>query len=124
MTDLVQKILASVISGALLGIAGFFIGKISAKYKRLKDDQEDLKETLKLLKDADRHLLRKYIKECHEQFVNVQHWCSVEDKSIVDSIYQTYHVLKGNGTGTALWEEIMALPSYPPQEVMKHENIS
>jgi hypothetical protein len=115
MTDLIEKILASVISGALLGIAGFFIGKISAKYKRLKDNQEDLKETLKVLKDANRHLLRKYIKECHEQFVNVQGWCSVEDKSIVDSIYQTYHVLKGNGTGTTLWEEIMALPSYPPR---------
>ena len=46
----------------------------------------------------------------HRDLVEAQGWCTLEDKEYAERTYIAYHELGGNGTGTVLYEDIMALP--------------
>lgn len=42
-------------------------------------------------------------------------YCPIWAKENVDDMYEKYHELGGNGVGTRLHDEIMALPTEPPK---------
>lgn len=42
-------------------------------------------------------------------------YASVEDLENLDYLYQPYHALGGNGTGTELFERVKKMPSQPPK---------
>lgn len=108
-----ESILLTALSAVLGFISSFLVNVLLMKYKqdKKKEKQEIVDE--KLLRDADRHLLRRALKEDHEFYIN-QGYCSVEDKDEVEHTYQTYHGLGGNGLGTSLRNDILALPDHPP----------
>lgn len=37
-------------------------------------------------------------------------WCTVEEMKNMEYLYQAYHALGGNGTGTQLYSRVQALP--------------
>lgn len=108
-----ESILLTALSAVLGFISSFLVNVLLMKYKqdKKKEEQEIVDE--KLLRDADRHLLRRALKEDHEFYIN-QGYCSVEDKDEVEHTYQTYHGLGGNGLGTSLRNDILALPDHLP----------
>lgn len=107
-----ESILLTALSAVLGFISSFLVNVLLIKYKQDKKKEEQEKVDEKLLRDADRHLLRRALKEDHDFYMH-QGYCSVEDKDEVEHTYQTYHGLGGNGLGTSLRNDIMALPDYP-----------
>lgn len=50
--------------------------------------------------------IRAYYKECENKG-----YATVEDKEDMCAVYNSYHTLGGNGTGTALYKRVMAMPT-------------
>ena len=107
-----ESIILTAISTILGFISSFLVNVLLMKYKQDKKREEQEKVDEKLLRDADRHLLRRALKEDHDFYMH-QGYCSIEDKEEVEHTYKTYHGLGGNGLGTTLRNDIMALPDYP-----------
>ena len=66
------------------------------------------------IKDGMMALLHDRIYQAGHYYCNVQGWCSLQDKHNIDYMYKPYHALGGNGTGTAAYKAILALPTEPP----------
>lgn len=47
-------------------------------------------------------------------------WMHQNEKRIAERIYANYHALGGNGTGTAMIEDIRKLPTSPPHDDGRH----
>lgn len=52
-------------------------------------------------------LLRQQLVDYHRQYVTSGGPCPVAIKEQATEVYEAYHALGGNGTGTQLWHEIM-----------------
>lgn len=52
-------------------------------------------------------LLRQQLVDYHRDYVASGRACPVTIKEQATEVYEAYHALGGNGTGTRLWEEIM-----------------
>lgn len=66
----------------------------------------------KAMRDGMRTLLRQQLVNLHREYVlsGCAH-CPLEIKEQATRIYEAYHALDGNGTGTKLYAEIMAVPT-------------
>jgi hypothetical protein len=63
-----------------------------------------------------RALLRAEIIRTYNKYHDNLQYCPIYVKQSIADIYQQYHALKGNGVGTKLYEEIMALPTEKKEE--------
>ena len=45
-----------------------------------------------------------------------QGYCTLGDKKSIESIYEAYSKLGGNGTGKQAYEEMMSLPTEPMEK--------
>ena len=63
------------------------------------------------MKEGMRVLLRQQLIALHEEWVLEKGYAPVYIKELSTSIYNAYHELRGNGTGTQVHKEIMACPS-------------
>ena len=63
-----------------------------------------------------RALLRAEIIRVYNKYHDDLRYCPIYVKQSIEDIYTQYHALKGNGVGTKLYEEIMALPTEPESE--------
>ena len=61
-------------------------------------------------KDGIRTILRNELIVLHRGLAEEQGWCTLADKEYAERLYQAYHELGGNGTGTKLYEDVMKLP--------------
>lgn len=61
-------------------------------------------------------ILRQQLIELHRVWVIEQGYAPVEIKEQADDIYEAYHDLGGNGTGTKLHDEILAAHVAPQRE--------
>ena len=68
-----------------------------------------------LFRDAILALLHDRIFEIYE-YAATSGYASVETLRNVDYLYQPYHALGGNGTGTELYERLKSMPPVPPAE--------
>lgn len=59
------------------------------------------------MRDGMRSLLRQQLIDYHREYVVGGIPCPVRVKEQATSVYESYHALGGNGTGTQLWQEIM-----------------
>lgn len=72
--------------------------------------QDEIVRRLGLIEDANRSLLRAEIIRMHRKGV-ASNSATLEDKEYMDRTYDSYHKLGGNGIGTNLHDEYMALPT-------------
>ncbi len=127
MVGFVMSILPTVASAAVIAVCGY-------AYRRLKgfrgehvelvghlQESESLKEQVKKLEDlqeaqntALRELLGKELDKEHARLV-AQGYASPAEKAAFERLYKAYHGLGGNGTRTALYEDVLAMNSYPPK---------
>lgn len=61
-------------------------------------------------------MLRAEIIRVYNKYHDDLRYCPIYVKQSIEDIYTQYHALKGNGVGTKLYEEIMALPTEPESE--------
>lgn len=94
-----EQVFISVMSTVAVGLLAWIARKMRALVKT-NDAQQD----------GIRTLLRNELVRLHRDLVEAQGWCTLEDKEYVERTYIAYHELGGNGTGTVLYEDIMALP--------------
>lgn len=78
-------------------VVGYLLGKLNGV--RMHD---------KAMEKGMRAILRQQLIDYHAQYVASGAGCPVSVKEQATNIYEAYHALGGNGTGTRLWEEIMA----------------
>lgn len=94
-----EQVFISVMSTVAVGLLAWIARKMRALV-RTNDAQQD----------GIRALLRNELVRLHRDLVEAQGWCTLEDKEYAERTYIAYHELGGNGTGTVLYEDIMALP--------------
>ena len=98
---LISVILSAVASGVISGVAVWF------KMRKKKDDA---------VADGVQCLLREKIIEKHAKYVEEKHYCPVYAKESIRKAYRAYHALGGNDVATALYKELMALHTEPPEK--------
>ena len=85
-----------------------------ARINRMGDEGRDAAAAQSRREDAldaaVRTLLRSHIVDAYDVYVLGDKPMSVERRQELDSCYQAYHALGGNGTGTGLYEEICKVP--------------
>ena len=96
MDGLITQVLGWAATSALAAV----VGAVAAQTRRRSTREEALEQGL-------RALMRAQLIELHEKYVAEGRQCSVDIKEQATSIYQAYHSLGGNGTGTHLYNELM-----------------
>lgn len=61
------------------------------------------------LEDGMRALLRDRITQAHDEYVQ-RGFCPAHARDNIDNMYEAYHSLGGNGTVTAMMDELRRLP--------------
>lgn len=121
----VVAILPTVASAAVIGVSGFAYKKLKGWHSEHTDlvdhlkESDSLKAQVKELKDAQepqnaalRELLGKELDKEHARLV-AQGYASPAEKAAFERLYKAYHGLGGNGTRTALYEDVLQMNSYP-----------
>lgn len=117
--------LPTLASTAVLGVCGFAYKKLKGWHGEHADlvdnlkEVENLKAQVKELKEAQepqnaalRELLGKELDKEHARLV-AQSYASPAEKAAFERLYKAYHGLGGNGTRTALYEDVLQMNSYP-----------
>lgn len=63
-----------------------------------------------------RALLRADLIRLHNKYYDELHYCPIYVKRALEDEYKEYHTLKGNGVGTNMYEDLMDLPTKPPEQ--------
>ncbi len=126
MVGFVMSILPTVASAAVIAVCGYAYRKLKGfrgEHVELVghlQESESLKTQVKNLNDlqeaqnvALRELLGKELDKEHARLV-AQGYASPAEKMAFERLYRAYHGLGGNGTRTALYEDVLKMNSYPP----------
>lgn len=127
MDELIRVVLGAlptIASGAVIGVCGFAYKKL----KGFRDEHSDLvhhldehknrreeEAELRAMQDAQNFALREILGDMldkeHARLVK-QGYASPAEKRKFERMYKAYHGLGGNGTRTALYEDVMQMKSY------------
>lgn len=64
----------------------------------------------KAMYEGVKTLLRNELVAAHREWVEEKGYITLEALEYIEDTYKCYHAMKGNGSGTKLWEDIKALP--------------
>lgn len=107
------QIILSLITACFTGFVGYLIYKLKKRdEKRDADENSNLNELLKrdnAINDALRALCRDRILQGY-RYYKTNGGLTAQDLETMTILYNAYHNLSGNGTITAVYEKILALP--------------
>ena len=95
-----DMVIEQVLRWALPSALGAVVGVLATQVRHKSEADRALREGMVAL-------LRAQLIDMHERYVESGDGCPVAVKEQATSIYQPYHALGGNGTGTRLYQEIM-----------------
>lgn len=98
---------AALISCAISCVVSFVVGGLLS-YMATKGKRALLREKAEM--NGMRELLRSRLIEYHDKYTE-RGYCPIYAKEAATRSYEAYHDLGGNGVITALYEEIMELPT-------------
>lgn len=104
-----DAVIAIAISTTLSALVG---AVVSGLIVRVKTTAKQASEESRALRAGMRVLMRKEVVDAYDKYVHLNHKLTVERRSEVDQAYKVYSALGGNGTITALYEEIKALDTF------------
>lgn len=109
MTPVIQDVISGLILAAVSWATGWMAR--SVKHLRERDRQHELIQAAhdKAMEEGLRTLLRAELREFHHRYVDLHEPLAPSMAEEVERVYHAYHALGGNGTGTRMYEEIMAL---------------
>jgi len=99
----IENVLYQLLIWVITAIVGWLVGRLTSMAKRENQKMD-------ALMDGVRSLLRNELVKTHKECVVKNAGCTLVDKEVTERNYRAYHALGGNGTGTALYDEIMSLP--------------
>ena len=109
MEYLLLSLLPQIVFSVISAVAGWALGKMrGAAQERNRKEEQQIKERDES-RAIDRLLLGRLLQDIHKEFVIGRKPCSAAEKHEAEEIYQLYHGLGGNGAGTRMYQEIMAL---------------
>lgn len=85
---------------AATSVIGALVGAVVASCKRRSAKGDAMEQGM-------RALMRRELITLHKDYVIDLGYCPVIIKDHAGQVYKAYHTLGGNGTGTALYEEIL-----------------
>ena len=103
-----EQVATQVVIWAVVGILGWVVGRLTGQALRDQTERD-------ALYDGVRALLRSEIMRTHHQAMR-NGFAGTVDKEVLQRSYDAYHALGGNGIATALYEEMMALPTKDVQD--------
>ena len=116
-TDISQLIASTVIPVVSAVLVAYFTRKTNKKMdegeerrERARVEAEEDKRRIAAIEKGVRTILWSQLNAMHRLHVS-EHFATVDVKKEAERVYGAYHRLGGNGTGTQMYEEIMALPS-------------
>ena len=96
MLNVIVKYWIEFLLTGITGCSAYMLKKVYADFKRDRTEQEVLKAGMKaLLHDSLFHNCEQYISKGE---------ITVDELDNLTTLYESYHALGGNGTGTALYE--------------------
>lgn len=100
-------------------IFGIIIGILTTLYKRIKTEQEKTKTEYDALKQAMLAMLHDRLYQACTYYITIGYIPIEKAEEIMDNlkmIYEAYHALGGNGTGTEIYTRFKALPMKSEKE--------
>lgn len=91
------------------------VDELRAHVDELRSQADELRATQQTLRSAVIELAYLRISDKHERYSR-RGWATPNEKHAVQRIYDAYHSLGGNGTGSELNREVQTMPSYAPRE--------
>lgn len=125
----ILSILTGVATTAVIAVCGYAYKKLKGfngehtelvhhleEYEASREEQAELR----VMQDAQNFALREILGDMldkeHARLVQ-QGYAIPAEKRKFEKLYQAYHGLGGNGTRTALYEDVMQMKSYPIEGV-------
>lgn len=109
MTQIVLTIISWVITSILGAVASYALAKLKAERKK----RQEAKASQEAHEDAQtqgmRSILRGEIIRSHDKYIE-RGFCPIYAKEALQSQYDAYHRLGGNGVITKLFHDVMELP--------------
>ena len=90
------------------------IGKLDGARRKQKSQDESQAKQQEAIKVGLLALLHDRIFAIHA-ICDQKHYATVEEFRNLDYLYQPYHALGGNGTGTELYNRVKKMPTEPPE---------
>ena len=113
MNDFIIRYWLEVLFTTIAGTLSFFIKRLYSRAKKEVEEQKRIKEgVLAILHDRLYQICSHYIQ---------QGWISVDDMKNLEYVYNGYHRLEGNGTGTELFQRCQKLPIHPPKLMQREK---
>lgn len=99
------------ISGLLIPVLSYFIGKYKLKVKRLNIANKKQDEDIDLIKSGLCAMLRQCLYNAFESYES-RGYCPFEAKETLSELYKMYHLLGGNSFITAMYHKCLELPNH------------
>ena len=109
MNPLYVTFATAIISSLASAIVASCVALVRSKSNKTLKQMEKEREEMDALKLGMRALLWEQLNEIYAK-AKAQNGLSVEERHNLTNVYEAYHALGGNGTGTRLHDEAMNLP--------------
>lgn len=109
----INSIVIAVFGSSIFGITMGYTKKVLKKVKNTNDRLDSHEAALVAM------LHDKLFSKCTEYLD--RGWCSVEEMDNLSYLYDSYHNMGGNGTGSAIYNRVLTLPTISPDEKKKEE---
>ena len=94
---------------------------LSHRVDELRSQVDELRATHRVMRSAVIELAYLLIADKNKLYLH-RGWATPDEKRVVQRIYDAYHSLGGNGTGSELNREVQTMPSYSPDELNSESN--
>ena len=113
MVQIILTVVSWVITTILGAVAAYFAAKWRAERKRKQEEKAAQEAREEAQTQGMRSMLRGEIIRSHEKYTE-RGYCPIYAKEALQSQYDAYHKLGGNGVITKLFHDVMELPEQPP----------
>ncbi|MBR3688912.1 MAG: hypothetical protein IKL85_07550 [Lentisphaeria bacterium] len=114
MPDWIAKYWIEWIFGIFCAVLAGLYKNLSARLKKQKQEQEATHVLLKALAQCQ------IVRDCEECIKDG--YCTLERKRSIESMYQAYHTLGGNGAVAKSYNSMMDLPTSRPESAAAKGN--
>ena len=104
---MIELVITTAITSGVSALIGALVAVIVGRVKRGAQASAD---TQRAIAAGVKTLLRNELVASHREWVEEKGYVTLEALEYIEDTYNCYHTLKGNGSGTKLWEDIKALP--------------
>ena len=110
---LIEAIGVVIIGGLISGYQKKVDRQAAIDKEKLEEKVKNEKEQAKLIAnmaEGVRTLLRNELVSAHREWVEEKGYITLEALEYMKRTFESYHALKGNGSGDKLWKDLKALP--------------